>query len=203
MNYTFSFTAGSLILEETRKIAESYLNCNNWEQVKTDVLKNNILQKQSISSSKRQTIEIIKRLKNIPEESIYLIAHEDSLVGKNITYYAVLKTYRFIYDFVREVICEKYFNLDKEILNLDYTKFYNRKKNISKKLAKLSDNTKQKIKQVIFKILAESNLIDSTRTKIITKPFLSNKARKIIYNDKREYLKCFLLTDNEIKNLKG
>jgi len=43
--YKFSFTAGSLLLNETIKVAEVYVKTGNWEKTREHVMHTNLLQK--------------------------------------------------------------------------------------------------------------------------------------------------------------
>jgi hypothetical protein len=52
-NYSFSFTACSLRETETLKIASLYANLDNWTQVRTKVMADNLLQQKTESSLKR------------------------------------------------------------------------------------------------------------------------------------------------------
>ena len=95
--YLLSYTAASLLPHETKKVAELYLSLQDWEQVDTEVLEHNVLQKNAQSTLKREYAEIKKRLKHLTKEELAL--YEDGIDERYITFLACVKTYRLIYEF--------------------------------------------------------------------------------------------------------
>jgi hypothetical protein len=90
---------------------------------------------------------------------------------------------------------------DYNILDSDYVRFIESKTASSDKLQKITDKTVYKIKQVIFKILEQSTIIDSVKNRNIQKPYVSDELKNIVAKSSPMYLASFLYTDGEIKNL--
>ena len=61
-SYIFSYTAATLMLHETNEVIQKYLEYKDWDKVKTIVIEENIIQKQSVSSRKRVFTEIKRRI---------------------------------------------------------------------------------------------------------------------------------------------
>ena len=55
----------------------------------------------------------------------------------------------------------------------------------------LSESTQKKIKQVLFKILEQADIINSIRSKQIQFQILDDKLITAIINDNKEWLKIF------------
>src|SRR5699024_12214791 len=97
-----------------------------------------------------------------------------------------------------EVLREKMFQFDYHITEGDYFAFYNRKKESHPELEEISDHSKDKIRQVLFKILEEAKIIDNTKSKNIQPQFLSAEFQTLLQEDDPDLLRVFFLTDQEI-----
>jgi hypothetical protein len=73
---------------------------------------------------------------------------------------AVCRRYRFIYDFSVEVIREHLLNLNYHIEHSDFEVFFSSKLNIHEELGDISISTKRKVRQVIFRMLREADLLN-------------------------------------------
>ena len=51
--YIFSYTAATLMMNETDEVIKKYLDYRDWDKVRDIVIEENIMQKQSVSSRKR------------------------------------------------------------------------------------------------------------------------------------------------------
>lgn len=200
MKYILSFTTMSLNVYETQEVAKLFLKHHNWDEVRKIIIDENYLQKSAMSTLKRQFIEIRKRINNLTEEELEYLAQND-YEAKYVVMLSAFKTYKMIYDFAVEVMREKYFKGDLKILESDFENFIESKKLAYENLNTVTDSTKYKLRQVMFKMFEEAELITSTKEKIIKKPLLSRNLCKIIKNDDENYLKAFLLSKDEIERI--
>jgi hypothetical protein len=200
--YLLSFTTGSFMLNETQKIASLYLEYKDWKTVDQQIFDENILQKNKLATKKRQLQEIKKRLLNLSDNAIKELMDFDSGNKKMIMLLATIKTYQFILEFIVEVIRPKWIQFDDEILDSDYDRFVNEKEELHTELANLSDKTKAKIKQVLFRILAEAGLIDSVKTRRIVQPYVAENIVELIVKENPDYLKAFLFSDVDVERYK-
>ncbi|WP_456470435.1 DUF1819 family protein [Caminibacter sp.] len=200
MKYILSFTTMSLNVYETQEVAKLFLKHQSWDEVRKIIIDENYLQKSAMSTLKRQFIEIRKRINNLTEEELEYLAQND-YEAKYVVMLSAFKTYKMIYDFAVEVMMEKYFKGDMKILESDFEVFFESKKLAYENLNTVTDSTKYKLRQVMFKMFEEAELITSTKEKIIKKPLLSRNLCKIIKNDDENYLKAFLLSKDEIERI--
>ena len=201
-SYIFSYTAATLMLHETHEVIKKYLEIRDWDKTKNFVIEENVMQKQSASSRKRVFIEIKRRIESLTSEELEYFNHASSSDIRNLIFLAILKTYKFIFEFIVEVVLKKFLMFDYKILNSDYESFFESKKYAIEQLENITQNTEYKLKQVLFRILEESMFIDSTKNKNILKPILSNEVIELIAKDNPAYLKAFLFTDYEIDKIK-
>ena len=201
-DYIFSYTAATLMLHETNEVMKKYLEYKDWNIVKEIVIEENIMQKQSVSSRKRVFTEIKRRIETLSNEQLEYVNESSSSDIRNFIFLTILKTYRFIFEFMTEVLSKKVLMFDYKILNSDYETFFESKKYAVEQLENITEATKYKLKQVLFRILEEAMIIDNTKSKNILKPHLSGEVIKLIIKDNPIYLKAFLYTDYEIEKMK-
>ena len=201
-DYIFSYTAATLMLHETDEVMKRYLEYKDWDKVKDLVIEENIMQKQSVSSRKRVFTEIKRRIESLTSNQLEFINEANSSDIRNLVFLSILKTYRFIFEFMAEVISKKVLMFDYKILNSDYETFFESKKYAVEQLENITEATQYKLKQVLFRILEEAMVIDNTKSKNILKPHLSGEVIELIVKDNPVYLKAFLYTDYEIEKMK-
>lgn len=201
-DYIFSYTAATLMLHETDEVMKRYLEYKDWDKVKDLVIEENIMQKQSVSSRKRVFAEIKRRIESLTSNQLEFVNEANSSDIRNLVFLSILKTYRFIFEFMAEVISKKVLMFDYKILNSDYETFFESKKYAVEQLENITEATQYKLKQVLFRILEEAMVIDNTKSKNILKPHLSGEVIELIVKDNPVYLKAFLYTDYEIEKMK-
>ena len=192
--YEFSFTASSLRLNDMILVADALINNEEFDYV-------NILGNGKAATGKRHYKEITKRLSNLTSNQLKLLADSDYVTQKQMAFLSVCKTYGFIRDFTVDVLREKYLMFDYEITEGDYNSFYRRISELHPEMDEYTEQTIKKIKQVTFKILEQSGLIDSVSSKQILPPIVDSIVIKVITEDNPEWLKVFLLSDLDINSL--
>lgn len=192
--YKFSFTATSLRTRDLVLIA-------NWEN-------NNHLDELELAigngksaTGKRIYAELKKWIEVLTDEQISILKSASFKAQNEIAFLAVCKYYNFIREFVIEVVREKYLVFDYELTEGDYLSFVRRKSDTNSEFEKLTEKTQYKIKQVCFKILAQANLINNTKSKIIQPQLLEAETQQAVLNDNPEFMKFFLLADIDINRL--
>lgn len=191
--YDFSYTGLSLAVNDMHKVALMYK-----ERETIDI---EVFGKGKTSTGKRKLSVVNKRLSTLSLQETELLISQDLTIQKQIALLAVCKTHLFIRDFIVEVISEKLLLFDHQLSEGDFMVFLRRKEELHPELEKLTDNTKAKIRQVTFKILEQSGIIDGVKTKVIVPQWLDNKVINTITNDDKHWLKVFLMSDTDIENI--
>ena len=114
---------------------------------------------------------------------------------------SLVKAYSFLRDFIVEVIRNKYFLFDTVISDTDYIRFIDTKSLSHNELTTITDVTAIKVKQVVFKLLAQVGLITRAKNGSILKPILNRTVIQVIINDDPALLNAFLFSNEEIKSL--
>ena len=181
-NYKMSFTVGGLFWQESIIAVELYIQKKDWNVVQKEILKSNLFQVRTVASLKRITREILSRLQTLSSEQIEIIHHGSMQEQIQMLWIAVCKNYNFIHDFAVEVIRDKFLLMDYTLTKQDYNIFFNTKAEWNKELEILKDSTKNKLQQVLFKILREVEIISNDQ--MITPAIVSKRIARMLLNDK-------------------
>lgn len=187
--YSMAFTTGSLLHPETIKVVDLFVDLQDWKSVSQAAFENNVLQYRTEGALKRTLSEIISRLKLLDTESLELLFKGTVQDQLQILWFAVCLRYPFIKEFASEVLFDKYRMLQLEVTQLDYDAFFNEKLNWHEELETITDATRYKLKQILFKMLREAEIID--KNNFITTVLITPQVREIIERYDREYLRIF------------
>lgn len=201
--YNFGFTAGAAMLNETRAMAEAYLDCGcDWERTKEKVLKENILSKEKVSTAKRYFSLIKERLETLNTAELHAFVNGSVSTQRTLVLLAICKAYSFIYDFINEYVRECFYNLQEKVTHTVFNEFYNEKKYIHPELENVTEKSVYKMRQVLFRILEQTEIIESANDGTIRRPYLPPELEEMIVKDDAKWLAVFLYSNNEISNLK-
>ena len=184
-----AFTTGSLLHPETIKVVDLYVDLRDWKAVSQAAFENNVLQYRTEGALKRTLSEIISRLKLLNSESIDLLFKGTVQDQLQVLWFVVCLRYPFIKEFASEVLFDKYKMLQLEVTQLDYDAFFNEKLNWHEELETITDATRYKLNQILFKMLREAEIID--KNNFITTVLITPQVREIIERYDREYLRIF------------
>ena len=195
--YLLSFTTGGLFYQQSLSIAQLFTTLNNWEQVHNKVIDDNILQSRKQSTAKRVSKEIINRLKTLTQEELNLLLDTSPIEQKQILFVSVCRRYKFIYDFAKDVIRERYLTLKYDLPIEEFDSFYNQKEQWHEELEKISPSSKYKLRTVLYKILLEAEILD--KNKIIMPTMISGELIRLIAKKDLDDLLIFPISDLDIK----
>jgi hypothetical protein len=189
--YDFSYTSTSLRLQELLKVATAMKEGRELDFT-------NELGGGKTSTGKRRKTEFEKRLKGLTSDELELLIHGDLVSQRQMAYISICKTFGFIRDFTVEVLREKLLVFDYQITDGDYITFFRRKSELYPEMEELSDVTVKKLRQVLFRMLEEAGLIDSSKSRVIQPQIVDHKLIEVVLNDNPKWLKVLLLGDHDI-----
>ena len=195
--YSITFARRGLLLRDSIMLTELYLKVQDWSEVRQHVLEANLLQMRTISTSKKHCSEIISRLKTLTEKQLDLVATGSVDEQRYLLWLAVCKRYNFIFDFALEVLQEKYLRLDLRVTYDEYDQFFNSKADWHDELSRLGIETHKKVRQTIFQIMREAQLIDKQNH--ILPMLVSAKLIRTICDDSKSNLNVFPLSDKDAR----
>mgnify|MGYP002861419387 FL=1 len=187
--YSMTFTTCSLLVQESIKVAELFSKEKDWKKVSQIAADENLFQYRTVSSLKRTLSEIISRLKLLSEDALNLLINGYKEEQLQILWLAVCLRYMFIYEFSVEVIREKYRSMQYKIEQFDFDAFFNSKMNYHESLENITETTRKKLKQVLFKMMKEAEIIDKDDN--VQVALLSDRIIKAIGSMDQKYLMVF------------
>lgn len=191
--YRFSFTASSLRLNDMILVAQATLEGRAIDYT-------NELGNGKEATGKRMLMEYQKRLSKLTTNQLQVLAHSDYNNQRHMAFLSVCKTYGFIRDFVVEILRDKLLVFDYQIAEGEYISFFRRKLDLHPEMESLTENSQNKIRQVVFTILAQSGIIDSVKNKTIQPQILDTQIINTIVEDDAQWLKVFFMSDIDIAN---
>lgn len=197
--YNMSFTAGDLFLRESVEIAQLYLSRGDWKAVRHMALEQNLIQSRTASSAVRICREICLRLEGLCEADLKILIEGSIQEQQQILWVAICRRHRFIYEFASEVIREKYLRIDLDLRPEDYEAFFNAKAEWHNELEHLTESTRNKLRQVLFKMLREADLL--TKNKTINPAMLTVQVANAIGNHSPDDFRIFPLSDRDVRAL--
>lgn len=171
--YNAEISAGSLMLPESRRVARLLLTHPTREQWFEALKVDNILQKKSPATARRQARLIRNRLDTLEDEAWSLISDGSQEVATQLLFAAAIKHSRVLADFLRDVYAGHLRRLEQNISPAkDWEAFLAECVQRDPEVANFSATTQAKMLQVVLRVLAEGKYVDSTKTLRLTPPHL-------------------------------
>lgn len=189
--YNADITAGSLLLSETKAVAGLLIDGKSFKEISSLVNKENILQKRSSASSTRIYSLIKHRLELFDKDLWSLIYYGDSDTSRLAAMIATLKNSRILADFMLFVLKEKYQLFETEVSKQSWEKFIQDCKMKNPDMPDWSEKTVKKIGDCVFRILAETGYINSTKEGVLQKVYIPADIKNFLQSHNENHiLKC-------------
>ena len=191
-DYSAKLTAEPFLYNETKIIAEFLLKGENEEKLKKRNITDNLIKYKSIKSITRVNSPIFRRIKVMNKEMLEDFVFSDIQNSKYILLYAIMKSDKFVKDFIFEVYKDKLLMRKEYIEKFDLDNWYEEKCILSNTLKDRTESTAYKLKQVLMKIMLDSGLVikEKDRFKVI-RPLLKEKYISLLdKNEDLEYAKA-------------
>ena len=189
VKYRLSFVTGNAYINESNLILKKYLENKDWKETKKFCIENNILQINTLSSAKRIFREISLRLKSLSHEEQEFFIRSNYIDQSILIWISICRTYKFIGDFSVVIICEKFNSFQVKLNYSDYNYFYEKQSVLHEELNLLKDSTRKKLRQIIFRIMKDLNIITKQGE---IQPLLPSKELKKISKSTSKNIKYYL-----------
>jgi hypothetical protein len=195
--YKMSFSTGGLFSRESVTLSTIFLEIGNWDTVRDKVLIENLLQTRTLTSAQRVCHEVISRLKTLNHSELDLLVRGTSQEQGYLLWIAVCRYYEFIADFAVEILRERYLGLQIDLHREDFDYFYNKKSEWHPELDDIQLVTKNKLRQVLFRMLREAELLAANNT--INAVILSSRLLEVIASGSHRDLLFFPMPESALK----
>lgn len=180
--YIASLTREPFLFYEMRTTAKLLTSGLSTEDTVAQIVTENLFQYPTEKSIARMAKACIKRLQAMEDaDLIHAIATQPTEIAKQICLYAMMKQSRLVWEFMLTVIGEKYRLRDSSFGRIDLNTYFIRLQEQDDTVASWSEGTITKLKQVLAKILVETEYLDDVRANhlnpVYLHPILENAIR--------------------------
>lgn len=174
--YSGALTREQFLFFEIRIAAKLYLDGTELSAAIAQIKEENLFQfptEREIASMVRVCYKRIKALGN--DSLIEALATAPVSIAKQINLYAIMRSNGLVWDFMSQVVGEKYLNHDFAYERKDVNIFFSRLQAQNDTVAAWSDSTINKIKSVLTRMLVEAEYLDSFRDTTLHPIYLSEE----------------------------
>lgn len=180
--YIASLTRESFLFYEMRTTAKLLLEGLTDIEAVERIIEENLFQYPTEKSVRRMATTCVKRLHEMNDDSlIQAMATQPTDVAKQICLYAMMKQNRLVWEFMITVIAEKYRLKDNSFGKIDLNTYFMRLQEQDDTVASWSDSTITKLKQILARVLVETEYLDSIKSTqlnpVLIHPILENAIR--------------------------
>lgn len=159
--YLLSYSASAIRRADCVTLAKAYVACNDWQEVRRQVVEDDILLIKSESSRKRISSELIKRLNSLTGDEVAALA---TIAGSKaqgaICWMAVCRTYDFIAKFMTDCVAERWIGGVKTLTDGVYESFVSEEATVHPELMTISLATQGRLRSQLFTMLREMEFVD-------------------------------------------
>lgn len=181
IEYRGSLTREQFLFYETRIVAKKILEDKNEEEVVKEIIADNLFQFPTEKNIKSIAKGCYRRLKSTNNMNLVaLVADASADIGKQAALYALMCYNAVVYDFMVDVIGEKYRTQDLVFDKSCVTRFCSELRNKDEKVSEWSDATMNKIRQVLLKTLVDTGYLNSISSKELNPVYLYEEVLECI-----------------------
>lgn len=186
--YNAEISAGSLMPLESKRIAQLLLSSPDTQAWIDAIEKQNILQKKTIATARRQATLIRKRLDTLEPLAWQMIASRESEVVNQLLLAAAVKHSQLLGDFMKLVYALRQRKLELDLSVCDWEDFLIECAHHDPALAQWSESTKLKLFQVVVRMLVESKFLEDSKSLKLTPPALHPDVWRYLHLHKESYV---------------
>ncbi|MEH1956424.1 BrxA family protein [Nostoc sp.] len=155
-------TNHAFVLTETLRVAELMYQGATQEDIRQRVLVDDLFQLRSQVSRERALQTILKRLQQVPEEYIQLIATSNPDTRRFTILFLILQEHRLLRELIAEVLLDKIKGFDYVVTTADLRTFFEGKRDQNSTVAAWSNSTYKKAASNTLLVLVNAGLLQPT-----------------------------------------
>lgn len=191
LEYSANLTGASFLLYELKQVIKLKNQGLSDQEIREKVIKENLFDCKGITSLKRTVPTVLKRANTLDEQLQEWVLNGPLDVARILNLYVIMKTDRLFFEFMNEIIREKLeannYLLEKKELN----GFFVTKAEQDEKMAKWTEHTVNKLKQVYTKLLYDAGFLRDKKSGELSRVILDeDMKRHLIHNGDAEFLKA-------------
>ncbi|WP_448267983.1 BrxA family protein [Nostoc sp. DSM 114159] len=158
-------TNHAFVLTETLRVAELMYQGATQEDIRQRVLVDDLFQLRSQVSRERALQTVLKRLQQVPEEYIQLIATSNPDTRRFTILFLILQEHRLLRELIAEVLLDKIKGFDYVVTTADLRTFFEGKRDQNSTVAAWSNSTYKKAVSNTLLVLVNAGLLQPTSPK--------------------------------------
>lgn len=164
LEYSSSLNGASFLLFELKKAAELHEHGLSEKDIRLKVINDNYFQFENKGRINRTLPSIMRRLRVLDETLRHFLLHGSLEDAKVVNLYAIMKTDRLFFEFMSEVVGDKFSSSNPLIEKRDLNLFFSMKSESSVVVAGWSEINTQKLKRAIMQVLFETGLLKTRQS---------------------------------------
>ncbi|WP_445427430.1 DUF1819 family protein [Alishewanella sp. HL-SH05] len=185
-DYLGDLIGGGLMIRESQLIAALLLTKPDQAAWDNAITNQNILQKRSDASAKRNAATIKKRLATVNDVFLEKLAYGNTELSTQLIFAATLINSTILADFMRSVVLDARRLFRSQLDASDWEHFWQQRCRLFPELATLTESSTYKIAQVAIKCVADAGYINDTRQKHLQNVYLQPEVRQLLAQLGRE-----------------
>ena len=171
--YNGGLTREQFLYHEIKTVAQLTLQYDSRDKIIEEIEHNNLFQFPTERMIKTIAKTCFRRIDAMDSDKLlYYLATSSSDIGKQINLYAIMCENTIVFDFMTEVIGEKYRTQTYDYSAKDMNIFFIQLNEKAPDSENWSEATVKKIKQVLNKFLVECGYLENVRSKLISPVYL-------------------------------
>jgi len=185
-SYDSDLIGGSLLVRESRVVAELLLENADEGEWKQAIQVENRLQKRSPATAKRQASALKKRLSRLDQPFWKALRDGDDELATQVAFVAALERNLLLVEFLETVVQDAFMLQAENLEQYQWSDFLEDRSHRDLAIGDWTESSKKKMGQVVFRILAEVGLLQSTRN-LRLQHMLVRPEVKVLLEDSRRY----------------
>lgn len=191
-SYDGDLIGGSLLVRESRVIAELLLSNADEEEWKQAIHVENGLQKRSPASAHRQARALRQRLERLDQPFWRALRDGDDELATQVAFVAVLERNLLLVEFVETVVRDAFRVQADNLAHYQWSDFLEDRAERDPAIEDWTESSKKKMGQVAFRILAEVGLLQSTRKLRLQNMLVRPEVKVLLEDSRRNRIKACL-----------
>ena len=195
-SYDSDLIGGSLQVRESRIIADLLLQSASAEQWHNEIQVSNRLQKRSSASAKRVAQALRKRLERLDAPFWRAIRDGDDDLATQVVFCSVLERNLLLVEFVETVLRDAFITRAGVLEPYHWNDFLDERSQRDSAIKDWTESSRKKMAQVVYRILAEVGLLESTRSMKLHSILIRSEVRALLDDSYRSRIKACLEVSN-------
>lgn len=188
-HYDCDLTGGSLMVRESRMIAQLLLRNTNEEQWHQLIQVENVLQTKTPATARRYATTIRKRLAPLAPDFWRALYEGDDELATQVAFCSVLERNLLLVEFMETVLRDAYVSQVEQLASYAWTDFLEERSQRDPALADLKESSKSKMKRVVFRTLAEAGYLKSTRKRELQRVVVRAELKRLLEEHGKQRIK--------------